>query len=289
MHTVTRTTRKNVANKNLVQIFNNEVYVSVRNAKVLCGYNLDSGHSIILDKVSKDNIVKQINFTKKGKESETYYLTIAGFCELAMNISQKDKRQNAELALKMISDIADEFDVKTMPSSLFQFDNKPIETRLEVGGKEIATAVAPWTISGGTLTISGASKEGKTVLDIDKTGRVYIDAGHIATGVINTTTLSADNISTETLSSPYTLGDYFMTDDEKVDEIIDLVGAYSQETKPRWKALYDELDLSLDESIRRSWQRYKRDNGINITILNYIRNHTSLLLPTLQAARKLFG
>ena len=204
MYTVTRNTKNNSTNKNLVIVFDEQVYIPLRSAKILCGYSDSTANSVILKKVNKRNIKKMITFTKKETEIEKLFLTVEGFTELVNNIKQKDKKQNGEIAIAMIHEIQYE-----------KFSN--------------------------FKSIQETPEEHLNEFNVEIPEKDY------------------------------------MSDEDLIDNIINLVGVYNEDTKPRWKALYDKLDESLDESIRRSWQRYKRETGRNITILSYIRNETKLL------------
>lgn len=104
MHAITRNTKNNKKGKHLFFPFGGHIYVSVKNAKTLCGYSETTGNDVIMSKVSKENIRFNPMFSKKGTIVENYFLTTEGFIELVENLTQKDKKQNGELAIKMMKD-----------------------------------------------------------------------------------------------------------------------------------------------------------------------------------------
>ena len=104
MHTVTRNNNNNKKGLHLVNFINGEVAISLKNAKILCGYSETSSNKVILEKVKTSNIISFSSFTKKGNYIEDKYLTFDGFRELASNLTQKDKKQNAILAIAMINE-----------------------------------------------------------------------------------------------------------------------------------------------------------------------------------------
>ena len=104
MHAITRNTKSNKKGKHLFFPFGGRIYVSVKNAKTLCGYSETTGNDVIMSKVSKENIRFNPMFSKKGTIVENYFLTTEGFIELVENLTQKDKKQNGELAIKMMKD-----------------------------------------------------------------------------------------------------------------------------------------------------------------------------------------
>lgn len=104
MHTVTRNNNNNKKGLHLVNFINGEVAISLKNAKILCGYSETSSNKVILEKVKTSNIISFSGFTKKGNYIEDKYLTFDGFRELASNLTQKDKKQNAILAIAMINE-----------------------------------------------------------------------------------------------------------------------------------------------------------------------------------------
>lgn len=104
MHAITRNTKNNKKGKHLFFPFGGRIYVSVKNAKTLCGYSKTTGNDVIMSKVSQENIKFNPMFSKKGTIVENYFLTTEGFVELVENLTQKDKRQNGELAIKMMKD-----------------------------------------------------------------------------------------------------------------------------------------------------------------------------------------
>lgn len=104
MHAITRNTKNNKKGKHLFFPFGGRIYVSVKNAKTLCGYSETTGNDVIMSKVSQENIRFNPMFSKKGTIVENYFLTTEGFVELVENLTQKDKKQNGELAIKMMKD-----------------------------------------------------------------------------------------------------------------------------------------------------------------------------------------
>ena len=104
MHAITRNTKNNKKGKHLFFPFGGHIYVSVKNAKTLCGYSETTGNDVIMSKVSKENIRFNPMFSKKGTIVENFFLTTEGFIELVENLTQKDKKQNGELAIKMMKD-----------------------------------------------------------------------------------------------------------------------------------------------------------------------------------------
>lgn len=104
MHTVTRNNNNNKKGIHLVNFINGEVAISLKNAKILCGYSETSSNKIILEKVEASNIITFGGFTKKGNYIEDKYLTLDGFRDLASSLTQKDKKQNAILAITMINE-----------------------------------------------------------------------------------------------------------------------------------------------------------------------------------------
>lgn len=104
MHTITRNTKNNKKGKHLLFPFGGHIYVSVKNAKTLCGYSETTSNDVIWSKVSTENIKFNLMFSKKGNIIENYFLTTDGFIELVSKLTQKDKKQNGELAIKMIEE-----------------------------------------------------------------------------------------------------------------------------------------------------------------------------------------
>ena len=219
MHTITRNNKNNKKGKHLLFPFNGHIYISVRNAKLLCGYSETTGNEVILNKVSSKNLICNPMFSKKETIIENYFLNHDGFAEVVDNLTQKDKKQNGELALKMINEAY--YDL-----------NSYIESKYGIKAQQVENSVEEQPVA------------------------------------INTNT---------------------MTSQEMVDEIKRLVGDYSEETKPRWKKLYDTIDEVLEESIRKSHQRYKRDNNINLSILDYVRKETQLLPYLYEIAVRLYA
>lgn len=235
MHTITRNTNSNAADKRLLIICEGKVYVPLKSAKILCGYSQKSSNSTILDKVSQKNVIVLSRFSKKGSKINSFYLTTKGFCELVDSITQADKKQNGLLALDMINSV--------------QLDEELDNIYKICENKDEDTEIDSKLIAADFINVDSSSLEASHETELE------------------------------------------LTDDEIIDEIISLVGQYdknSDESKAKWKKLYDGLDKSLDESIRKSWQRYKRDNNVTITILNYIKTHTKLLPKLLNVARELF-
>lgn len=104
MHAITRNTKNNKKGKHLFFPFGGRIYVSVKNAKILCGYSETTSNDVIMSKVSKENIKTNLMFSKKGTIVENYFLTTGGFVELVEKLTQKDKKQNGKLAIKMMED-----------------------------------------------------------------------------------------------------------------------------------------------------------------------------------------
>lgn len=104
MHAITRNTKNNKKGKHLFFPFGGHIYVSVKNAKILCGYSDTTSNDVIMSKVSKENIKFNPMFSKKGTIVENHFLTTDGFVELVEKLTQKDKKQNGELAIKMMKD-----------------------------------------------------------------------------------------------------------------------------------------------------------------------------------------
>lgn len=108
MHTITRNNTQNKKGKHLLTFLNGALVLSIKNTKLLCGYSENSGNDVILDKISKKNTISELTFTKKGLPVENFYVTLGGFKELSENLTQKDKIQNARLALRMMIEASDE-------------------------------------------------------------------------------------------------------------------------------------------------------------------------------------
>ena len=66
MNAITRNTNNTKRGKHLLFLFNGNVFVSLKNTKLLCGYSDSTGNDVILSKVSHNNIIKQYNFSQKG-------------------------------------------------------------------------------------------------------------------------------------------------------------------------------------------------------------------------------
>ena len=115
MHTITRNTKNNKKGKHLFFPFGGHIYVSVKNAKILCGYSDTTSNDVIMSKVSKENIKFNPMFSKKGTIVENCFLTTDGFVELVENLTQKDKKQNGELAIKMMKDAYSELREYVLP------------------------------------------------------------------------------------------------------------------------------------------------------------------------------
>ena len=206
MNAITRNTNNSKRGKHLLFPFNGNMYVSLKNAKILCGYSETTGNDVILNKVSESNIVKLLSFSKKGNISETYYLSYNGFVELENNLTQKDKKQNAKLALEMIqSAIIELRDYQ----SLNKTKNEPTE-------------------------------------------------------------------------------DDYMYRRKLANEIVAMLGKYNEDTKADWIELYDELDRHLNESIRHTHQRYIKNTGSKISLLNFIVNCTNLTEKLYEIAYNLY-
>ena len=206
MNAITRNTNNSKRGKHLLFPFNGNMYVSLKNAKILCGYSETTGNDVILNKVSESNIVKLLSFSKKGNISETYYLNYNGFVELEKNLTQKDKKQNAKLALEMIqSAIIELRDYQ----SLNKTKNEPTE-------------------------------------------------------------------------------DDYMYRRKLANEIVAMLGKYNEDTKADWIELYDELDRHLNESIRHTHQRYIKNTGSKISLLNFIVNCTNLTEKLYEIAYNLY-
>ena len=206
MNAITRNTNNSKRGKHLLFPFNGNMYVSLKNAKILCGYSETTGNDVILNKVSESNIVKLLSFSKKGNISETYYLNYNGFVELEKNLTQKDKKQNAKLALEMMqSAIIEIRDYQ----SLNKVKNEPTEY------------------------------------------------------------------------------DY-MYRRKLANEIVSMLGKYNEDTKADWIELYDELDRHLNESIRHTHQRYIKNTGSKISLLNFIVNCTNLTEKLYEIAYNLY-
>ena len=108
MNAITRNTNNNKRGKHLLFLFNGNVFVSLKNTKLLCGYSESTGNDVILSKVSRNNVIKQYNFSQKGNLSESLYINYNGFIELHNRLKQKDKKQNAKLAIEMIQETINE-------------------------------------------------------------------------------------------------------------------------------------------------------------------------------------
>lgn len=115
MHAITRNTKNNKKGKHLFFPFGGHIYVSVKNAKILCGYSDTTSNDVIMSKVSKENIKLNPMFSKKGTIVENYFLTTDGFVELVEKLTQKDKKQNGELAIKMMKDAYSELRECVLP------------------------------------------------------------------------------------------------------------------------------------------------------------------------------
>ena len=115
MHAITRNTKNNKKGKHLFFPFGGHIYVSVKNAKILCGYSETTSNDVIMSKVSKENIKLNPMFSKKGTIVENYFLTTDGFVELVEKLTQKDKKQNGELAIKMMKDAYSELREYVLP------------------------------------------------------------------------------------------------------------------------------------------------------------------------------
>lgn len=115
MHAITRNTKNNKKGKHLFFPFGGHIYVSVKNAKILCGYSDTTSNDVIMSKVSKENIKLNPMFSKKGTIVENYFLTTDGFVELVEKLTQKDKKQNGELAIKMMKDAYSELREYVLP------------------------------------------------------------------------------------------------------------------------------------------------------------------------------
>lgn len=108
MNAITRNTKNNKRGKHLLFLFNGNVFVSLKNTKLLCGYSESTGNDVILSKVSHNNVIKQYNFSQKGNLSESLYINYNGFIELHNRLKQQDKKQNAKLAIEMIQETINE-------------------------------------------------------------------------------------------------------------------------------------------------------------------------------------
>lgn len=108
MNAITRNTKNNKRGKHLLFLFNGNVFVSLKNTKLLCGYSESTGNDVILSKVSHNNVIKQYNFSQKGNLSESLYINYNGFMELHNRLKQQDKKQNAKLAIEMIQETINE-------------------------------------------------------------------------------------------------------------------------------------------------------------------------------------
>ena len=185
MRAITRNNANLKRGKDLLFLFNGKVYISLKNAKLLCGYSESASNETILSKVSKENVVIQYNFSKKGNLSESYYLNYEGFCQLVKNLKQKDKKQNAILSLEMINEAIKEI----------RFEHSKSYTKKE---------------------------------------------------------------------------------DEMINEICATLGKYDEENKHKWIKAYDELDKVLSISIRKEYQKFKIKHSVHLSMISYIKNHTSL-------------
>lgn len=195
MHTITRNASNNKKGVHLVEFFDGQPLVTVKNAKALCGYSETSGNDVILDKVSSHNRVSKVGISKKGIINEKFYITLNGFYELSSKLKQKDKIQNVKLAIELI--------------------------------EEAINTVAAYYLSDNDI-------------EVPKIEEKSID------------------------------------EDKIVEQIKTIVGEYNS-NKQKWVKLYDELDKVLDESIRKSHQKYKDKHNSKISLINFIKKETKLL------------
>lgn len=87
----------------LISKIGNQIVVPIDNVKKLFGYSKKTQDKLILDKVSKDNIIYHTGNTLEGKHCIIEkYVTLDGLKEIASKITQHSKKQNAEIAIKMI-------------------------------------------------------------------------------------------------------------------------------------------------------------------------------------------
>ena len=188
MNAVTRNTNLCKRGKSLLFLFNGNVFVSLKNTKLLCGYSETTGNDVILSKVSPSNVIKQYNFSQKGNISESLYINYNGFLEIHNRLKQKDKKQNAKLAIEMIQDAIKEIRGHQRINEMKDAENKQ----------------------------------------------------------------------------------------EMIDQICYMLGPYNEENKQNWVSAYDELDKKLSISIRQEHQRHKKHHGSTISLINFIKDYTSL-------------
>ena len=195
MHTITRNASNNKKGVHLVEFFDGEPLVTVKNAKALCGYSDTSGNDVILDKVSLHNRVSKVGISKKGVINEKFYITLNGFYELSSKLKQNDKKQNVKLAIELI--------------------------------EESINTVAEYYLS-------------NNVIEVPKFEDKNID------------------------------------EDKMYKQICETLGEYNV-NRLKWIKAYDELDKLLDKSIRKSHEKYKKDNNSKITLIKFIKDETKLL------------
>lgn len=129
MIAIVRNSKQNEKGKHLMFKMMGEVFVSFKNAKSLCGYSPSASNKVIYEKVSSKNIHDIINFTKTGKEIRTPHLNFDGIVELAENINQKDKVQNANLMKEIAKEILKEDGCPNYKITSGKIDTSKIETR----------------------------------------------------------------------------------------------------------------------------------------------------------------
>ena len=89
----------------LISKLGNEIVAPIDNVKKLFGYSKKTQDKIMLDKVSKSNIIFHTGNTLDGKHRVIEkYVTLSGLKEIASKMTQHSKKQNAEIAIKMIEE-----------------------------------------------------------------------------------------------------------------------------------------------------------------------------------------